>query len=287
MRRKKAIKNFHQIKQLLYKYILYKNMSHNIKDNEISHQSEEAIAESIIILIIDSRSMREEFIKTKFDFIDKSLETTFKDLNKCLISTINSTFSSFGEDFEKKLDKNREIHEKTIEALNSDLKKIKEKHNNKKITHDKQEEEINKLVSNVFRIKLIGKMFRNFRNYKEIKKLKKNKFHVIADMYLPIRKKRLVFNSWRNIINSLQKGRIKMKFGKLFTEKYNALKGSYSLEISRLQEILEKLNFDIQKEIEERKSLSKLYDINMNKGIEVFVKETNSIIDFNSSSNFL
>jgi hypothetical protein len=51
-----------------------------------------------------------------------------------------------------------------------------------------------------------------------------------------------------------------------------------------MSEILQSLEIDIKKEINERRALAKLYDMNMNKGMEVFIKETNEIIDFNSSS---
>ena len=41
---------------------------------------------------------------------------------------------------------------------------------------------------------------------------------------------------------------------------------------------------DIKKEIEERRALSKLYDLSLKKGIEEFLRETNYIVDFNSSN---
>ena len=47
--------------------------------------------------------------------------------------------------------------------------------------------------------------------------------------------------------------------------------------------VLESLEKDIQKEINERKSLAKLYDISLKKGIEAFLRETNYIINFDSS----
>ena len=42
---------------------------------------------------------------------------------------------------------------------------------------------------------------------------------------------------------------------------------------------------DIKKEIAERRALSKLYDDAMNKGVDVFLRETNNFVSL-SSSNF-
>ena len=51
----------------------------------------------------------------------------------------------------------------------------------------------------------------------------------------------------------------------------------------RLKLVLESLEKDIQKEINERKSLAKLYDLSLKKGVEAFLRETNYIIDFDAS----
>jgi len=51
-----------------------------------------------------------------------------------------------------------------------------------------------------------------------------------------------------------------------------------------LSEILEKLEADIKNEIDERRALSKIYDEAMNKGVDVFIKETGVLVGFDSSS---
>ena len=58
---------------------------------------------------------------------------------------------------------------------------------------------------------------------------------------------------------------------------------SHDEEMIKLKMILESLEKDIQKEINERKSLAKLYDLSLKKGVEAFLRETNYIIDFNAS----
>ena len=54
-------------------------------------------------------------------------------------------------------------------------------------------------------------------------------------------------------------------------------------EMAKLRLILENLEKDIQKEINERKNLAKLYDLSLKKGVEAFLRETNYIIDFDAS----
>ncbi len=53
--------------------------------------------------------------------------------------------------------------------------------------------------------------------------------------------------------------------------------------MNKLRLVLENLEKDIQKEINERKTLAKLYDLSLKKGVEAFLRETNYIIDFDSS----
>lgn len=236
------------------------------------------------VLNDSSRSIREDFFRNNQDFVDKGLDTSFKTLNSNLFSTINSSFANFNNDYERKLDKNREVHEKAIQALSIDLKRIQDKHMDMKIISEKQEEAMEYLVDRIRKIKLYSRIFRVFfQNYQQ-KGFMKMKENIIVDKYFSSKRKRSIFNSWRNITNAMSKGRIKLKYNKIFNEKYNEIQSVYMTDIRKLEEILQKLDIDIKKEIEERRALSKLYDINMNKGVEVFVKETNALLDFNSSS---
>ena len=54
-------------------------------------------------------------------------------------------------------------------------------------------------------------------------------------------------------------------------------------EMIKLKKVLENLEKDIQKEINERKNLAQLYDLSLKKGVEAFLRETNYIIDFDAS----
>ena len=96
-------------------------------------------------------------------------------------------------------------------------------------------------------------------------------------------RKLLIFNSWRNVANSLLKGKIKLKFNEVYNTHYNKMSGEFDEEMAKLKNVLENLELDIKKEMDERRALSKLYDLSMKKGVEAFLKETNYMINFNSS----
>ena len=82
------------------------------------------------ILGESSKSQLDEFYRNNQATIEKGLETAFKTLNNSLYSIINTAFATFGNDYEKRLDKNRETHEKAVEALTVNLKKSKNILNN-------------------------------------------------------------------------------------------------------------------------------------------------------------
>ena len=234
-----------------------------------------------------SRSIREDFFKNNQEFYEKGLETSFKALNTSIFSTINSSFANFNNDYERKLEKNREVHEKAVAGFNKDLKKLKDLYNNKKIISEKQEESLDYLISRKNNLKIFSKVFRSIQHYSINKSFKKMRNKMIIQNFTLAKKKRKILNSWRNITNALSKGKIKLKYANIFNEKYTDLQSGYMNEIKRLADILQNLELDIRKEIDESKALAKLYDTNMNKGVEVFIKETNAIVDFNSSSKFI
>ena len=97
------------------------------------------------------------------------------------------------------------------------------------------------------------------------------------------RKKFSIFNTWRNITNSFKKTKLKLINNNQFLEESKKVQQECDNELLQLKLILESLEKDIQKEINERKSLAKLYDISLKKGVEAFLRETNYIIDFDSS----
>ena len=100
---------------------------------------------------------------------------------------------------------------------------------------------------------------------------------------LYLRKKYLIFNSWRNITSSFKKNKLRLLNNQKFLEESKKVDEECQGELNQLKIVLESLEKDIQKEINERKSLAKLYDLSLKKGVEAFLRETNYIIDFDAS----
>ena len=117
--------------------------------------------------------------------------------------------------------------------------------------------------------------------YLKKKNLKIKHNNILKEM--ASRKKYLIFNSWRNITNSFKKTKIKLINNNKFLEETKKIEQENGEELDKLKFILESLEKDIQKEINERKSLANLYDMSLKKGIEAFLRETNYIINFDSS----
>jgi len=248
-------------------------------ENKVKHDSDsnDAINNS-------SLSIKEDFLKNNREFYEKGLEQSMQTLNSNFYSTINSTFANFNNDFEKRLERNRENHEKAITSLTNESKKSKDLYSKKKENLEKREESLEFLSYRFYKLKNISKIFKFLKAFYVEKKFKNKKNKIIADKILLHKRKRKIFNILRNITSAVSKGRIKLKYRKLFDEKNSELQANYMLEIKRLTEVLNNLEIDIKKEIEQRRSLAALYDNNMNKGVEAFIKETNQIADFNSSS---
>jgi hypothetical protein len=232
------------------------------------------------------KSIKEDFYKNNQEFIDKGLENAFKSLKDNLFGLMNSAFTNFSNDHEKKLDFNRDIHERAVEALNNDIKKLRIKHSEKNNINKDYKARISTILHRMIKIKIFSKFFNTLLKNLKIKQYKQFKHNLILRTTLT-KKRKNIFNSWRNITNALSKGRIKIKYSKIFTSKREELETGYVTEINKYIEILQKLEQDIASEIGERRSLAKLYDSSMTKGAEIFVKETNAVIDFNSSSKIL
>ena len=64
-----------------------------------------------------TRSKIEIFYNNTQDTLEKGFETAFKNLNNELITTINTAFTTFESEHERRLENNRENHEKTMTGL--------------------------------------------------------------------------------------------------------------------------------------------------------------------------
>lgn len=244
--------------------------------------SKNQIPEEIKNYIDDStKSKLELFFNNTQDTIERGFETAFQDLNTALITTINSAFTTFESEHERRLEQNRENHEKNMLGLNSQFTTAQNFYSGNK---DKQKAQTISIVDNFQRIKnnrMKAMVFFALKKYYLNKKNKRNKHNNILN-HLAFRKKYLIFNSWRNITNSYRKTKLKLISNQHFLDESKNISESNEKETMKLRMVLESLEKDIQKEINERKSLAKLYDLSLKKGVEAFLRETNYIIDFDA-----
>ena len=226
-----------------------------------------------------TKSKIEIFYNETQDTIEKGFETAFKNLNNELITTINTAFSSFESEHERRLENNRENHEKTMSGLNSQYTTAKDFYKNNK---NKEKAQSLSIVQNFEKFKNNRKkaiiFFALKKNYLKEKNLKNKHNAIMNELYL--RKKYLIFNSWRNITSSFKKNKLRLLNNQKFLEESKKVDEECQGELNQLKIVLESLEKDIQKEINERKSLAKLYDLSLKKGVEAFLRETNYIIDF-------
>ena len=229
-----------------------------------------------------TQSKLELFYNNTQETLEKGLDSAFKNLNDSLITTINSAFSSFESEHERRLENNRENHEKAMTGLNSQYTTAQNFYKGNK---DKEKSQTISIVDNYQRIlnnrKKAMIFFALKKYYLKKKNLKKKHNNIMKEM--AFRKKFSIFNTWRNITNSFKKTKLKLINNNQFLEESKKVQQECDNELLQLKLILESLEKDIQKEINERKSLAKLYDISLKKGVEAFLRETNYIIDFDSS----
>jgi len=229
-----------------------------------------------------TQSKLELFYNNTQETLEKGFDSAFKNLNDSLITTINSAFSSFESEHERRLENNRENHEKAMTGLNSQYTTAQNFYKGNK---DKEKSQTISIVDNYQRIlnnrKKAMIFFALKKYYLKKKNLKKKHNNIMKEM--AFRKKFSIFNTWRNITNSFKKTKLKLINNNQFLEESKKVQQECDNELLQLKLILESLEKDIQKEINERKSLAKLYDISLKKGVEAFLRETNYIIDFDSS----
>ena len=229
-----------------------------------------------------TKSKIEIFYNNTQETIEKGFETAFKNLNNELITTINTAFSTFESEHERRLENNRENHEKVMTGLNSQYTTAQNFYKGNK---DKEKAQSLSIIENFERIQNNRKKMMIFYALKKFylyeKNLKEKHNNLLNEFSL--RKKYLIFNSWRNITNSFKKNNLKLKNNQKFLEESKKIEEESQGEMAKLRLVLENLEKDIQKEINERKNLAKLYDLSLKKGVEAFLRETNYIIDFDAS----
>ena len=229
-----------------------------------------------------TKSKLEMFYQNTQDTLESGFDKAFTDLNASLVTTINSAFSTFETEYENRLDINRKAHEEAMSGLNSQFATTT---NFFKGNKNKKKDQSISVVENFGRIqgmKKKAKVFNILKSFYLKQKTKKFKKNNLLD-YFYKKRKYLIFNSWRNITNSFAKIKLRTINNQQFSEQRLKMNQEHNEEMMRLKAILESLQIDIQKEINERKNLARLYDLSLKKGVEAFLRETNYVIDFDSS----
>lgn len=224
----------------------------------------------------------EEFFIVNQDTLEKGFDEAFKNLNASLITTINSAFTTMQKDNEVRSQANKDEHDRKMGMLTSSLSQTRTFFLTSK---DKKKQKGNSIVENFQKIQNLKKKGRLFSFLKEFTTKEKNgkmRGNVIIK-HLEDKRKNLIFNSWRNLACSYKKQKLKLNEQQNTLAQIQIIQKNYDCEMEKLKAVLESLQKDIQKEIDERNSLAKLYDLSLKKGVEKFLQETNYIVDFDSS----
>lgn len=230
-----------------------------------------------------TKSKLEIFYNNTQEALENGFDTAFKNLETALITTINTAFTAFETERERRLELNREAHEKAMSGLTSELQTT---NNFFKGGKNKKKAQGISLVNNfqdILNKRKKAFIFFKIKKYYLDKKNRRQKA-LMLENYLKRQKKFLIFNSWRNITNSFAKNKLRMINNKNFLERSQKITQESEEEINKLKAVLESIQIDIQKEINERKNLSKLYDLSLKKGVEAFLRETNYVVDIDSSN---
>ena len=158
--------------------------------------SSNSIEPEIKNVIDDStKSKIEIFYNNTQETLEKGFETAFKNLNEALITTINTAFSSFESEHERRLENNRENHEKAMTGLNSQYTTAQNFYSGNK---DKEKAQSISIVENFQRFKNNRKKAMIFfvlkKNYLKEKNLKDKHNNLLNE--LALRKKIYLFTSW-------------------------------------------------------------------------------------------
>ena len=112
-----------------------------------------------------TKSKLEIFYNNTQETLDKGFQTAFKNLNDALITTINTAFSSFESERDRRLDHNRESHEKLMSGLNSQYTTARDFYNGNK---NKEKAQSISIVENYERFKNNRKKSNNIFRFEKI-----------------------------------------------------------------------------------------------------------------------
>lgn len=228
-------------------------------------------------------SHKDEIYKNTQKAIKENIDQSIKLFSSQVLSSIDSSLKLLNNDYEKNLQKNKETHDNCVKKLKDELKNAKKIHDNNLNSLSDLKNRLDSNISNFVTGKLKNKMFLELRKHCIHSKTIKYESNIIVEGYFNKKRRFAIFSNWKNITQANKKREVEAKYTQYFNTEQDKLEKKYKGDISNLMNILKSLEQNIQREIDERRHLSKLYDMEMNKGANQFLHETDVFKDFNSS----
>jgi hypothetical protein len=228
-------------------------------------------------------SHKDEIYKQTQSAIKENIDQSVKAFTSQVLNTIDSSLKLLNNDYEKNIFKNKEAHDNCVKKLKEELKSSKKLNDNNNISLSNLKERLDLNIVKLRAEKLKNKMFVELRKHYIKSKTLKYESNIIVEGYFSKKRKLAIITNWKNITHANKKREVDTKYIQFFNSEQEKLEKKYNGDVSNLMNILRSLEQNIQKEIDERRYLSKLYDSEMNKGANKFLYETDQFKDFNSS----
>lgn len=228
-------------------------------------------------------SHKDDVFNKAMTSMNECVDSSVKAMSNQILSQINASLVVLSNNYDKTSELNKEAHENCVNKLKQELKDAKTVND---ANHDKLKvlkDNLNDSLTNYHNQKLVTKTFSILKQYTIKSKTIKYSENIVVKSLINRKKLENIIINWKNQTIRTKKEDVynrNMKYFRLEQEKMEKLANE---ENGRLISILKQLEMDIAREMEERRHLSKLYDLEMNKGADQFVNETQQFKDFNSS----
>lgn len=228
-------------------------------------------------------SHKDEIYKNTQKSIKENIDQSIKAFSSQVLNTIDTSLKLLNNDYEKNIQKNKESHDNCCKRLKEELKQAKKTYDLNLNTFSTLKDVLDNNISRLYAEKLKNKMFVELRKHYIQSKTIKYESNIIVDGYFKKKRMTSIIACWKNITHGNKKREVEAKYTNHFNVEQDKLENKYQSNMANLMNILRSLEQSIQKEIDERRHLSKLYDMEMNKGANQFLLETDNFKDFNSS----
>lgn len=228
-------------------------------------------------------SHKDEIYKKTLTQANDNLEQSMKTFSSQILNTVNNSLQILNSDYEKNIEKNKDAHDKCIGKLKGELNDFKKIHDNESTKLSNLKNQLYLTLQKNREMKIKNNLFFALKRYSHDSKTLKYETNTVVNSYYYKKRLSSIISNWKNIARRTSKEKVVAKYSKLFQTQQENLEKQYSEEVNNLLSILQKLETAIKKEVDERKLLSNLYDVEMNKGAGEFIGETQLFKDFNSS----